>query len=573
MPSLASLPQTAGEAPASVPRIVLPITSRGLVVTDRMCWGILFMAMAVAAGLILYLNRGTVFYLDELGRVLSVTSLTPGEVLEPHEGHLTATSNLVFKALLEVFGADYLAWRILAISAVLLSAGLFYTLVKRRIGALPALAPTLVLLFLGSAWEMVVIPWGFNTVFSVASGLAALLALERGDSRGDLAACVLICVSVATLSVGLAFLAGVAVAVLLAPDRRRRAWIFLVPLALYVAWFAWSLSSAGAGDSEAKASNLLLIPGYVFDSLAAVMAGITGLGYDFTEGSLSLEFGWGRILAAAAIVAIVIRLRRGAVPPLLWVGLAVVVAYWTLGALVVEPETKQAPGEVRYVYAGSVGVLLVTAAASTRVLFSKPGLIGLFAVCAFSLATNLALLRDGGGAFRNDYSAPLRAELATLELARDQLAPDRLVALSQFEVVTPASAYFDVVDRYGSPAFSPTELERQVEVVRVGADERLAALLDLHLEQSRDGPPGPCRQLTASAAGAPLEFILPPGGASIRAEGGPANVAIGRFGAPSVDAGTFAPGEAGTLAIPPDSAPAPWRASVTGVSAIETCAV
>jgi hypothetical protein len=50
---LASVPQRLGEDRATVPRIVLPITSRGLVVTERLCCGILGAAMAVAAGLVL----------------------------------------------------------------------------------------------------------------------------------------------------------------------------------------------------------------------------------------------------------------------------------------------------------------------------------------------------------------------------------------------------------------------------------------------------------------------------------------------------------------------------------------
>ena len=89
-------------------------------------------------------------------------------------------------------------------------------------GELPALAPALVLLFFGSSWQMIITGLGFNVVFSVAMGLGALLALERGDRIGDLLACGLLLVSVATLSIGLAFLVGVATSVLLGSDRRRR---------------------------------------------------------------------------------------------------------------------------------------------------------------------------------------------------------------------------------------------------------------------------------------------------------------------------------------------------------------
>jgi hypothetical protein len=158
---MATVPHRVGEERTSVPRIVLPITSRGLVVTDRLCWGMLGAAMAVAAALILYLNRGTIFYLDEISWLYETPNLdSVGDVLERHNGHLIATTRLTYKAILETIGAEYVAFRLIAVSAVLLSAALYYALVKRRIGALPALAPTLVLLFPGSAWQHVVGPIG-----------------------------------------------------------------------------------------------------------------------------------------------------------------------------------------------------------------------------------------------------------------------------------------------------------------------------------------------------------------------------------------------------------------------------
>ncbi|MGH2962257.1 MAG: hypothetical protein ACRDL3_08705, partial [Solirubrobacterales bacterium] len=275
---MASVPHTLGEQRATVPRIVLPITSRGLEVTDRLCWGILAVAMAIAAALILYLNRGTTFYFDELNLLFKSPGLGLHEVIEPVNGHLGAVTTLVYKAVLETFGADYVAFRILHVLAFLLAAGLFYALVARRIGALPALAPTLVVLFFGAAASHVLLAIGFGHFVCVGAGLAALLALERGDTRGDIAACALIILSVATFSTGLAFLVGVAISVLARADRRRRAWIFLIPLALYVAWWLWSLSQPAAVEGQAKLSNLLLIPNFVADSLAAVLAAITGLG-------------------------------------------------------------------------------------------------------------------------------------------------------------------------------------------------------------------------------------------------------------------------------------------------------
>jgi hypothetical protein len=559
-----------------VPRVTLPITRDGLTITDRVCWVILAVAMAIAAGLTLYLNRGTTFFVDELAWVSSSPTLSgAGDVLEPHNGHLIATTRLIYKAVLESTGPDYVAFRGLAVLAILLSTGIFFSLVKRRIGALPALAPVLVLLFFGSAWQHVIVPVGFPIIFSVAAGLAALLALERADGRGDFAACALLVLSIATYTTGLAFLVGVAISVLIRPDRRQRAWIFAIPLALYAAWWLWAGYSEQEGQT--KLSNVLLIPSFVAESLAAVTAALTGLAYDFTNpsGGPGIELGWGQVLAVGAVVALALRIRRGDVPAGLWVSLAIMLTYWVLGALAAGPE--RAPSSVRYLYLGAVGVLLVATAAAAGIRFSRLGLAALFAVTAFSLATNLAFLRDGGAFFRNEYSSPLRAQFAMLELARDRVDPNfdpkaALPDVSPQRVHT--GAYLAGVDRYGSPAFSLSELERQADGVRHAADQILASALRLRLGPSRGRQPaGACRRLRGQPPGAPITFEVPAGGATMRARAvGPALVTVGRFGSsPSAGVGTLSSGETAQLRIASDASAKPWQASVAGATAVAVC--
>jgi hypothetical protein len=142
-------------------------------------------------------------------------------------------------------------------------------------------------------------------------------------------------------------------------------------------------------------------------------------------------------------------------------------------------------------------------------------------------------------------------------------------------VPSPAATYFGVVDRYGSPAPSLSELERQGEDVRQGADRILASALGLRLEASSSRPDGGCRRLRAEQPGAPVGFELPRGGASLRVRAaGPAAVSLGRFATlESVEAGELSPGERATLRIPSDSSPRPWRASVAGASSVEVCAL
>jgi hypothetical protein len=573
--ALASAQSRLGAEQATVPRIVLPIRSGGLELTDRLCWAILGAAMVVAAALILYLNRGTVFFVDELERFVDSPTLRPVDVIEPHAGHLTAISNLVYKAILETVGAHYLAFRLLIVSCVLLTTGLFYALVKRRIGALPALAPALVLLFFGSSWQMIITGLGFNVVFSIAMGLAALLALDRGDRLGDALACVLLVVSVSTLSIGLAFLVGVAVSVLLGSDRRR-AWIFLVPLALYAVWWLWGQSAPEPAGSGASASNVLLIPSYIAESLAAVLSSLAGLSFEFspetTEDAVTQS---GIVLAILTTVALALRIRQGSVPRFLWVSLAIVLAFWTLSALA--RNEFRPPGQIRYLYTGAVGVLLVAAAAASGIRFSRVGVAALFAAAAVSLATNLVLLRDGAREFRNAYSAPLRANLAMLELGRDDIRPGfnpraGVQALS----ISPLSAaeYLAASDRYGSLAFSLPELANQPEPIRERADRTLARSLGIELAPSRSRAGArECELIRSGGPSGAIAFLVPPGGTTLTTRGdAPGELTVGRFAtAATVDLGALQPGRSAMLRIPTDSSPTPWRALVTGQSALVVC--
>jgi hypothetical protein len=575
---LASVPHSFEEEHATVSPVVLPITSRGIALTDRVCWGILGVAMALAAVLLLYLNRGTTFFFDELTFLYETPTLGPRDVFEPHNGHLIATTRLAYKLILETVGSDYLAFRLLAVGTVLLSAGLFYALIKRRIGALPALAPTFVLLLFGSAWQHVLAPIGFTPIFGIATGLAALLTLERGGRTGDAAACLLLIVSIATYTTGLPFLVGVAVSVLMRDDRWRRAWIFLVPLALYAAWWLWSQSTGAPSGEETKLSNVLLIPAWSAESLAAVTAALVGLDFSFSDAvGSTINPAWGRVLAVPVLAALLLRMKRGDIPAPLWVSLAIVLTWWALGGLAFNE--MRPPDSVRYVYLGSVGLLLVAATATVSPRFSRLGLVALFGVCTVSLVTNSALLRDASALLRN-FSATERAEFAMLELSRGEVDPmfnsgDALGSESPVAFVdAPASEYFTIVDRYGSLGLPLSGLERESEEVRAYADRVLAAALALRLKPG--APPVESRRCTRAhsrGGGQTTSAELPPGGASARAEGiGAVSVTVGRFAdSPAVEVGSVRPGEIATLRIPPDAAPKPWRARFVGARSVRVC--
>ncbi len=56
---------------------------------------------------------------------------------------------------------------------------------RRRVGPWPALFAAVLLLFLGPAWEVLLWPFEIAFAGSVLFGVAMLLALDRGERRGD----------------------------------------------------------------------------------------------------------------------------------------------------------------------------------------------------------------------------------------------------------------------------------------------------------------------------------------------------------------------------------------------------
>ena len=84
-----------------------------------------------------------------------------------------------------------------------------------------ALVMIVPVLGLGAAWEALLLALSMNFLIGIATGLGMLLALEFRSRRADLLACFLLCCSLTCGGVGLAFLVGACVDVLVRRDFRR----------------------------------------------------------------------------------------------------------------------------------------------------------------------------------------------------------------------------------------------------------------------------------------------------------------------------------------------------------------
>jgi hypothetical protein len=537
-----------------------------------MAWP-LFGAAAVAATiLILWLGRGRTLSADEMTWFMQAPKLDLGGAFEPHVGHLILTTRLVYQAVFSTLGVGYLPFQLLTVGVVILTAGLFFAYAGRRIGKLAAFAPTLVLLVFGSDSIHLLSGNGFTVIGALACGLGALMALDRDDRTGDVTACALLCLGVVTYSVALSFVVGVAVFVALRRDRWRRAWIVAIPAAIYLAWWLWALGTDASSESQLALHDVLLFPSWAYQSLSATLGALSGFDYSYDSSTSQA----GPTLAVLAIIGLGWRFRRGPVPRMLWAALAIALSLWLMGAL--SRGLLRTPDSARYLYPGALVVLVVGSWAAAGLPQRRQALIALYLLAGAGVATNVALLREGGALNRLEATQQ-RAILAGLQIAGSMADPNYLPVDGPQEIQfaftsgTPTQAYLAAADRYGSIGYSPAEVRGLAEPFRELTDTNLVGALGLTLTPSSGASPRRgCVDLGPDPGGAPALEVAP--GQLLTLESDQtATVEVGRFAAtPSVAVGTLQPGEAETLALPTDdltdswhvSSSAPARACVSG---------
>ncbi|MCL4286293.1 MAG: hypothetical protein KJ006_01440 [Thermoleophilia bacterium] len=554
-------PPPAAEQPA-------PASAGGLPWFDRIAWPLFAAAAVIATGLILWWGRDLALSVDEMDWFMESPAPGLGAAFEPHVGHLILTTRLAYEAIFSTLGVGYLPFQLLTAGVVVLAAGLFFAYAQRRVGRLVAFGPTMVLLFFGSDPLHLLAGNGFTVIGALACGLGALLALDRDDRGGDVMACALLCLGVVTYSVALPFVVGVAVAVALRDDRRRRAWVAVVPAAAYVAWWLWALGSESSSDGQISLVDVLLFPSWAYQSLSGVLGALAGLDYPFGDGAIEA----GPTLAVLALIGVGWRLRRGPVPAMAWAALAIALALWLLG--VVSVGTFRAPDSPRYLYPGALVVLIAGAWLAAGLRWGRPALVAVCLLAAAGVATNLAQLRTAG-AFARAEAAQQRAALAGFEIAGAnadaRYVPEDGPPQITFWTGHTAGDYLEAAGRYGSIGYAPAEVRALPAPLRELTDESLVGALGLALAPAAgDVPRRGCLDLGPGPGGAG-SLELAPGQALTLESGQPAAVSVARFAdPPGVAVGTLPPGEAMTLAPPADGVADPWR--VSAAAPVRACA-
>lgn len=479
-------------------------------------WSTLALGCAIVASalLTLYLMRGLTPLVDEWGYLYAYRSWSLETLLTPHNGHLMLLSLLLYKGMFSLFGLEsqvpYLLVNIAFSAAV---AALLFSLIRAAIGDLLALAAAVLILFYGAGADVILPTFAYPNLFGLATGLAALLVLRRGDREGDVGACVLLTISILAYSLGIVFAAGAVAALALRPrgGRLRSWWVVAIPLLIYAAWAIWATKFH---QQHLYVHNLKIIGSAIADQASAVMAGLTGLyttpnGPKPPENIIPIRTTWGPVLVGGLAVLAYWRLRRS--PRISNEAIVAIVVLFVYFFLVgISLNQFRNTFDTRFVYVGSVFVLLVVAELVAPYRPARGGLIAIGVVFVFSICANLAELGDVAQNFRAQSSA-IRAKLTAVALAgraaEDSVAIEDPPGAANFSV----EQFHEFDADFGLPTYSREELEDAAPGARQIADEELVRVLGI--------APEPVQSVAPSPEAPPLEVVVREGQPPARQQG------------------------------------------------------
>jgi hypothetical protein len=474
--------------------------------------------VAISGVLLITWRTHLTFFIDDWDLLLHRRGFSADAFLDPHARHLIAGPAVLWKAIQATFGMDsQLPYAIASTTFFLASVVLLYVYLRARVGEWLALAAVVPILFMGTAYEDLLNVFQICYFGSMAFGLGALLLFERRDTRGDVLACLLLLASLAFAEIAFAFAAACAVALVLDRGPWRRIWVVLVPAVVYLLWY---IGWGETGSSTLSFENVATSPAYILDGFASSLASLFGFGTPILLGGNG-GLDWGRPLLVA------------------------------LGAVAAWGLAKRPEGRSRV-------------------------LIPLAAGLAFWLLTaaNLSTLHEAYDAYRR-ATALVRGDLAGLEIARDRVDPGFVLTPenSGFEYFgyVEAGLYLSAAEKFGSPAYSETELAAASEDGRAAADKVLAAALPISLKPVGATPATLCRTLTP-AGGTPPVISLPPGGAVLRpGRGVTAELGLRRYASASFPVHVATLRGAARLDIPRDRSGRPWELQVRANGKVTVC--
>jgi hypothetical protein len=552
-------------------------------------------SMAIAAALLIWEGRGLTPLVDDwLFGYAARTNFDAPAFLSAYNGHFVAVPVLLNKGALQLFGTDSaLALRLVTVAVHLTTATCLFFLLRRAIGTVAAVLPTVLVLFLGAANDVLIGSHGLPFTISVAVGLAAWLALLQRQLGWDLFATALLTVGIASDGTALPFVFGAVALIALADGPRRRYWIVAVPLVLYGVWWL----GYGGSEGDFAIANLAGLPSFSFDSLAASLGSITGLFTAPGGRTPGFDLSAGQALAGAGLVAVLalVLARRYRPVAASLPSLIALLSFWLLTASVASPDRQ--PYSSRYLYVSVVLLLLVVAWEIGASPLRRRAALALSAICAFALLPNIRELTYGAD-YAREQADDNRVAMGVGDLLIGQ-APGKTLLETEVErgkgdfpdVGFSLESYAAAKQRFGSWGYSVKQIEAAKPAARSIADGIISRALSIELSPAVGKPeplPGSVRALQTGGvltrrrgclrfvplvSGAQVSLAIPLGGIWLRPLAGPpVKVGLKRFADGfDTEVGPALGARASTVALPSGPASPGWRAQLVPEQPIVLC--
>jgi hypothetical protein len=553
--------------------------------------------LAVAVGssgvLLLALLSHLTFFGDEWDLLLFRRGFNLDVLLRPHAEHIFLAPILIYKGIQATIGMEsLLPYAVVSTASFLASAVLLFIYLRERVGEWLALAGVLPVLFMGTGWEVLLLPVSINFTGSMAAGIGALLALERRNGHGDVVACALLVVSLAFSELALCFVLGAAVWIILARRSWSRVYLLAVPLVLYAVWYAgWGHTA----QSHLSQHNVVHSPIYLLKGLAASFSSLLGV-----PNSVRTAAAEGRLPLVPLIVigliplvaAVLLRKRsRIPLPASLWSSLVVLVSFWLLTAA--SNTAGRPPWASRYQYVGGVLLLMVLANLASGTRLRRPVVFAGVGIACVAVIANLVVLRHYYGRM-SDWATRARGALAAFEVGGASAdpgfttGPDNtdITSLNSLEV----GPYLSAVEAFGSPTYGTSGLANASEPARIAADQLLAKAEELRLIPVANPPPprGPPPQISGApgeggatkgscltvsgSGGRTFPIDLPRPGVTVSGPAGTVEAVQLRRFADSFPV-RFQLQGSGLLLIRSDRSPRAWQLQVLGPGPTRICGI
>jgi len=522
------------------------------------------LAMAVAAFLLVYWSRGEWFSSDDLGYSVRLATQPLGHapLHPPPNKYLIAAPLLLYDGFFHVFGiGTYVPYRVTGIALVLLCAGLLFALLRRWLPDRFAVPPAILMLFFGAGAEVVVTPIRIPSEIALAAGLGMLLALERRDRRGDIAAMILLGISLASHPLGISFAAAAAVIIVLRSwDGWRRLWVVALPGALFALW--WFFIRPPELPSLVPNRLTDVIP-FVRQSWAALIAAVTGLFGVVDQPAVHQPPAWIAAIALLVLVVVGVGFSWRRLPPVFW-GMVVGMVVLMAAARLSPAGFLRVPDEPRYLYPEAFFLLIALGVLAGTLKLPSWAMWMASGVLLLSLWPNIDRLHDAGRDFRRG-GEQYRTEWSAAEIGR----PATLPGYMPDNFSPNASEYLAAVHDFGRGGYSAATIAGLSNELRHIADANLVAALGLGLA------PAPRPDESGKCVRGSGELTLPEGGAWLgRSEASGARLRLGRFAdRPMVALEPPAKSGGAELRIPADSSTIPWKLLVESGPPIRVCAL